>query len=494
MGMSREDHAEARLTEVVSRFPDLHVWVAGDIMLDEYIVGNVGRVSPEAPVPVVHVRERMWRLGGATNVARQIAALGAGVSLCGVIGSDEAGDRVLSACADNGIDTRAVGRMKQLPTTHKIRVLGQRQQLLRLDWEDGRPCPDDVAAGLVAQLEAGDPPDVLILSDYAKGFLTDHSTALLISAARRVGVPVLVDPKRPDLEAYGAATVVTPNLRELELATGRDLGSADDDAIADAARGVLAATGLEALVVTLGERGMLVVPRKRDSTVIRAQRRAVFDVTGAGDTAVAVMALGLGAKAGLEDASRLANVAAGIAVGEVGTAAVPPSELLAALGERPVGKVMSRTGLAAQVESWRLQGKRVVFTNGCFDLLHIGHLSLLREAAELGDVLVLAINSDESVSRLKGDDRPLMPQGERAALLAALDCVDAVTVFGEDTPLETLEMIRPDVLVKGEDYQLDEVVGRELVESYGGSVELVRLLPEHSTSRLIEKIRRNDGD
>ncbi len=494
MDMSRENHAEDRLAEIVSRFPELHVWVAGDIMLDEYIVGNVGRVSPEAPVPVVHVRERMWRLGGATNVARQIAALGAKVSLCGVIGSDAAGDTVLSACADNGIDSRAVGRMENVPTTHKVRVLGHRQQLLRLDWEDQSPCPDDVAAGLVAKLETGDPPDVLILSDYAKGFLTDHSMALLVSAARRAGVPVVVDPKRADLEAYGAANVVKPNLRELETATGRDLNSADDDAIADAARGVLAGTSLDALVVTLGERGMLVVRRDGEITPIRAQRRAVFDVTGAGDTAVAVIALGLGAGAGLEDASRLANVAAGIAVGEVGTAAVPPSDLMAALGEKPTGKVMSRNGLAAQVESWRLQGKRVVFTNGCFDLLHIGHLSVLREAAELGDVLVLAINSDDSVRRLKGDGRPLMPEGERAALLAALSCVDAVTIFGEDTPLETLELIRPDILVKGEDYQLEEVVGRELVESYGGSVELVRLLPEHSTSKLIERIRRTDPD
>jgi len=492
--MSREDHIETRLANVLGRFPGLHIWVAGDIMLDEYIVGDVGRVSPEAPVPVVHVRDRMTRLGGATNVARQIAALGARVSLCGVIGADAAGNTVLSACSENGINTDAVGRLDSGPTTHKVRVLGQRQQLLRLDWEGSSPCPDDMAAGLVSTLEAGERPRVLVLSDYAKGFLTDRTVALLITAARRSGVPVLVDPKRRDLEAYGGATIVTPNLGELELATGRRLAGADDDSIADAARGVLAGTGLEALVVTLGERGMLVVPRDGVPTAIPAQRRAVFDVTGAGDTAVAVMALGLAAGADLVDASRLANVAAGIAVGEVGTAAVPPADLRAALGERPTGKVMSRTGLAAQVESWRLQGKKVVFTNGCFDLLHVGHLSLLREAARLGDVLVLAINSDESVQRLKGDDRPLMPQSERAALLAALDCVDAVTIFGEDTPLETLELVRPDVLVKGEDYKIDEVVGRELVESYGGTVELVRLLPEHSTSKLIERIRNTDAD
>jgi D-beta-D-heptose 7-phosphate kinase/D-beta-D-heptose 1-phosphate adenosyltransferase len=300
---------------------------------------------------------------------------------------------------------------------------------------------------------------------------------------------VLVDPKRRDLTSYRGARVVTPNLGELEGATGRYLAGAGDQEIADAASEIVSQGGFDALVVTLGERGMLVVPADGSFTAVRAQRRAVFDVTGAGDTAVAVLALGLGAGAELVHAARLANLAAGIAVGEVGTVAVSPADLLSAVEGRAHGKVMSISGVAAQVESWRLQGKRVVFTNGCFDLLHVGHLSLLREAAGLGDVLVLAINSDDSVRRLKGNDRPLMPEADRAALLAALDCVDAVTVFDQDTPLETLEVVRPDILVKGQDYQVHEVVGRELVESYGGRVELVPLLPERSTSALIDRIR-----
>jgi D-beta-D-heptose 7-phosphate kinase/D-beta-D-heptose 1-phosphate adenosyltransferase len=478
------------LAEFIGQFPELHVWVAGDIMLDEYVVGEVGRISPEAPVPVVHVRERMSRLGGATNVARQIAVLGARVSLCGVIGSDAAGDTVLEVCEENGIDTRAVGRLEDGPTTHKIRVLGQRQQLLRLDWEENRPCPYELAEDLSKKLDEGDPPHVLILSDYAKGFLSKATMAVLTEAARRHGVPVLVDPKRLDLGEYTGATVVKPNLRELEKATGLNLAGAEDRVIVDAARQVLASSDIQSLVVTLGERGMLIVPREGEHAAIRGHRRAVFDVTGAGDTAVAVLALGLGAGASLERATELANLAAGISVGEVGTAAVSAADLLTEIGDRSSSKVMSRRGLAAQVQSWKLQGKQVVFTNGCFDLLHTGHLSLLREAAQLGDVLVLAINSDDSVRRLKGENRPLVPQAERAALLAALDCIDAVTVFDEDTPLETLELIRPDVLVKGQDYQIHEVVGRELVESIGGRVELVPLLPEKSTTALIERIRR----
>jgi D-beta-D-heptose 7-phosphate kinase/D-beta-D-heptose 1-phosphate adenosyltransferase len=492
--MSPHPEPAHRLAGVVNRFPGIHAWVAGDIMLDEYVIGDVRRISPEAPVPVVHVRERLSRLGGATNVARQIAALGSRVSLCGMIGSDAAGDAVLAACKDNGIDARAVDRIEGVHTTHKIRVLAQGQQLVRLDWEETRPCPPEIAERLIDRLSGGEPPDVVVLSDYAKGFLEPGTISLLLETARSYGVPVLVDPKQRDFTVYRGATIVKPNLRELEAATGQRLSSVEDAVIAEAARGLAAAADLGAIVVTLGSRGILTVPRDGEHTAIRSQSRAVYDVTGAGDTTIAVLALSVAAGADLEDAARIANTAAGIAVGEVGAAAVSPADLLAGLAPRLTGKVMTRSGLAAQVEAWRLQGKRVVFTNGCFDLLHIGHLSLLREAAQLGDVLVLAINSDDSVHRLKGDGRPLMPEAERAAILAALDCVDAVTVFEEDTPLETLEQVRPDILVKGQDYRLHEVVGRELVEAAGGRVELVALSPDRSTSELIERIRKSRDD
>ena len=483
--------ARTDLVETVGRFPGLEVWVAGDVMLDEYVSGRVDRISPEAPIQVVQVRAEETRLGGATNVARQLAALGARVSLCGMVGEDAAGRALIARCEEKGIDTRAVAQLPEHRTTRKLRVLGHGQQLLRLDWEEHRPCPPATAAGLIARLREGGAPDVVVLSDYAKGFLTDEVIATLIAEAAKHGVPVLVDPKRRDLGAYRGATVITPNLRELENSTGLDLAESEPAAIAAAARPLLADNCCGAIVVTMGAQGMLVVPDDGPDSLISSQKREVYDITGAGDTAIAVLALSLALGASLVDAAHLANTAAGIAVGEVGAAAVAAEEIVAALNRQQSGKIFTRAKLAEQVEVWRLQGRSVVFTNGCFDLLHLGHVSLLREAARFGDVLVLAINSDASVRRLKGEARPLVPEGDRAAVLAALDCVDAVVVFDEDTPLETIEVVRPNVLVKGQDYQPHEVVGRELVESYGGRLELVPLLPEHSTSALIERILKS---
>jgi D-beta-D-heptose 7-phosphate kinase/D-beta-D-heptose 1-phosphate adenosyltransferase len=489
--MNPSDRPAEELAAVVGRFSGRRLWVAGDIMLDEYVIGEVGRISPEAPVPVVRVRERLSRLGGAGNVARQIVTLGAEVALCGVIGHDNSGDAVLERCRENSIDSRAIRRLEGHHTTHKIRVLGARQQLLRLDWEETGPCPQSVTAPLVAKLGAGDRPDAIVLSDYSKGFLTQAAIADLLEAGRVHQVPVLIDPKSQNFATYCGADILTPNLRELEAASGRSLHSATDEAISEAARAVMEENGIGALVVTLGERGVLVVPKEDPHTAIPAHRRAVFDVTGAGDTVIAVLALATASGASLEVAARIANTAAGIAVGQVGAAAVPAAEIVAAFSGRATEKILSRRGLVARVEEGRLQGKRVVFTNGCFDLLHSGHLSLLRQAADLGDVLVLAVNSDHSVRRLKGEGRPLVPEAERASLLAALDCVDAVTLFGEDTPEELIRELRPDVLAKGQDYRIDQVVGRDIVEAEGGRVELVPLLPERSTSGLIDRILNN---
>jgi D-beta-D-heptose 7-phosphate kinase/D-beta-D-heptose 1-phosphate adenosyltransferase len=483
--------ARTDLAEIISGFRGLHVWVVGDVMLDEYVSGKVDRISPEAPIPVVQVRAEETRLGGATNVARQIATLGARVSLCGVVGEDTAGRALIARCAEKGIDTRAVAQTPDHRTTRKLRVLGHGQQLLRLDWEENRPCPTATAAELIARLRAGDPPDVVVLSDYAKGFLTDEIVSAFIAEAAKYSVPVLVDPKRRDLGAYRGATVITPNLRELEHATGLDLADAEPEAIAAGAHKVVRENDLDAIVVTMGDRGMLVVPHDGPHSLIASQKREVYDITGAGDTAIAVLALSLALGTSLVDAAHIANTAAGIAVGEVGAAAVAAEEIIASLARQQTGKIFTRARLAEQVEAWHLHGRSVVFTNGCFDLLHLGHVSLLREASKHGDVLVLAINSDASVRRLKGKARPLVPEADRAALLAALDCVDAVVIFDEDTPLETIAAVRPDVLVKGQDYKPHEVVGRELVESYGGRLELVPLLPEHSTSALVDRILKS---
>jgi D-beta-D-heptose 7-phosphate kinase / D-beta-D-heptose 1-phosphate adenosyltransferase len=476
------------LLAVLERYAGLRIWVIGDLMLDEYVMGAVERISPEAPVPVVRVRDTEHRLGGAANVARQVAALGAHVSLAGVVGEDAPGDDFLRLCAASNIDTRAVVRLPERRTTRKLRVLGHSQQLLRLDWEDAKPCSPQITVRMVSKLTDGTCPDAIILSDYAKGVLTPETIAAITGL--RGTAPVVVDPKHRDFTRYRGATTITPNLRELEAAAGQTLDPDDGAAIAAAARPLAVAAGLEAMVVTLGDRGMLIVPADGPTTAVPAIQRAVYDVTGAGDTAISVLTLSLAAQAPLPAAAQLANAAAGVSVGQIGAVAVDAASIRDAIAAHPDSKILGRDDLAARAATWRMAGKRIVFTNGCFDLLHAGHLSLLSQSAKLGDVLVLAINSDASVRRLKGPERPLVPQEDRAAVLAALGFVDAVTIFDEDTPLEVLEVVRPHVLVKGGDYKLEQVVGRELIEATGGRVILVPLTPEKSTTALVEKIRR----
>ena len=475
------------LLALPDRFADLNIWVIGDLMLDEYVTGTVERISPEAPVPVVRAQTTEHRLGGAANVARQIAMLGARVSLAGICGEDAPGEELLRLCSAAAIDTRAVLKLSGRHTTRKLRVVSHSQQLLRLDWEDIQPCAANVTLQLLEKLDSGEPPAAIILSDYAKGVLTPETLAAMLRS--RATVPRGVDPKHRDFARYRGATTVTPNLHELEVACGRTLPVEDTAAIAAAARSVMANAGLESMVVTLGSRGMLVVPHDAPEVAVPAMRHEVYDVTGAGDTAIAVLTLALAAQAPLIEAAQLANAAAGVSVCQVGAVAVSAASIRDALAAHPDGKLLSRQELAARAATWRSEGKRIVFSNGCFDLLHAGHLSLLSHASKLGDVLVLAINSDASVRRLKGPERPLVPQAERAALLAALTFVDAVTIFEEDTPLAVLQTIKPHVLVKGGDYQPSEVIGRELVEAAGGRVVIVPLTPEKSTSSLVARIR-----
>jgi D-beta-D-heptose 7-phosphate kinase/D-beta-D-heptose 1-phosphate adenosyltransferase len=482
--------ARAALAQLVDGFAGRHAWVVGDLMLDEYLHGRVERVSPEAPVPVVVAERDEFRPGGAANVARQLATLGARSRLAGVVGRDDAAGRLLEHCTAAGIDVAAIERTAGRTTPRKLRVLGADHQLLRIDWEDVAPCSAADARRVVERLAAGPRPEVVILSDYAKGTLSPEMVAGASAAARAAGARVLVDPKRRDLAAYRGAQIVTPNLHELEAACG-GRRFANDAEIVAAARAQCVEHGFEAMLVTLGPRGMIVVPATGDPSTLEAERRAVFDVTGAGDTVIAVLALGLAAGAPLVDAARVANAAAGLAVAEIGAVAIAPAALRETLAGRPASKLLSRAELAERVRTWQAAGRRVVMTNGCFDLLHAGHLTVLHEAARLGDALVVAINSDASVRRLKGPERPLVPEQERAALLAALDCVDAVTIFDEDTPLELLAAATPDVLVKGADYTVERVVGREFVESRGGRVALVPLLPEKSTTALVERIRRS---
>ena len=483
--MDRLDAAE--ILPILQAFRGARVWVAGDLMLDEYVEGTVTRISPEAPVPVLKVSGRRHCLGGAANVGHCLAALGAQVQLCGVVGTDAAGDKLLGACADAGIDASAIGQSAQ-STVCKLRVVAQHQQLLRMDWEDVQPVEDAHAAELIDRLKAGPRPDAIVLSDYAKGFLTPTVVRRLIDLGAALGVPVLVDPKIDDLGVFRGATVVTPNLQEFTRAAGGAVSDPDTPAFADLVRAQRDAAGLGALLVTLGERGLLVSPRDGEAVAIQSTTRDVYDVTGAGDTLIAALALGLAVGADLTTAARIANTAAGLAVGQFGNATVTLELLVRDLRRRRPG-TFDADDLTQQLAIWRLQGRRVVFTNGCFDVLHAGHLALLRQAATHGDVLVVGINDDASVSRLKGPSRPFTPEAERCALVGALDCVDAVTLFSEDTPLRLIEQIQPAVLVKGADYALKDVVGRAAVEAAGGEVVLVDLVEERSTTRLIEKAR-----
>jgi D-beta-D-heptose 7-phosphate kinase/D-beta-D-heptose 1-phosphate adenosyltransferase len=482
-----------RVLSVLRRTEGLHVWVVGDVMLDEYFEGDVARISPEAPVQIVQVERVYHRLGGAANVAHGVVALGARAVLCGAIGEDAPGGVLADLCGRVGIATSALLRLGDRPTTRKARVLAQHQQILRLDWEKRAPVQEADVARALRSLDSGDPPHAVILSDYAKGFLSPGLLRGVLDRARDLGVPVVVDPKSSDFSRYAGATVITPNLRELEVAVGRSFEGVSATEIERSARDLLGSLGIRALVVTMGARGMLLVPSDGAADAIHTLARDVFDVTGAGDTVVATLAVALAARMALGDAARLANAAAGVVVGKVGTATASPVEIATALAGGRRTKVLDLDELRERVAWWRLQNKKLVFTNGCYDIVHAGHLKLLREAAAQGDVLIVAVNSDASVARLKGPDRPLIAERERAELLAALECVDAVVVFGEDTPLELIQQVLPDVLVKGADYEVAAVIGRDVVERHGGVVKLVQLVPEHSTSQLVRRIRGSEA-
>lgn len=480
----------ARLLE---RFGGLRLLVLGDVMLDEYLRGHVERTSPEAPVPVVRAEAETGSLGGAANVAHLARALGAEAQLFGVVGKDGAGQRFLAQCEAAGIDAGHVLVAETRPTTRKLRVLAQHQHVLRVDWEEHRPIQEAMAAEVVERLATVKRPDAMVISDYAKGFLTPQVLDGAIAKAGEWGIPVLVDPKYADLKRYRGATVIKANLREFETALGRRIVDHLEEELTKGSAQLLEASGSEVLVVTLGEKGLAVFPRGKEPFFVPTSVRDVYDVSGAGDAVITVLALSLALEVSLEEAARLANEAAGVAVGKSGVAVVEPGELAARFVHGAGDKVVSREELASRVAWWRVQGQKIVFTNGCFDLLHVGHLHLLREAAREGDVLLVAVNSDDSVRRLKGKGRPLISSAERTALLAALDCVDAVVVFEEDTPRELLDEVHPDVLVKGADYSVEEVVGRNRIEKDGGKVVLIPLVPDRSTSDLVERIRSEDS-
>jgi len=480
---------------VAQRFTGARVMVLGDLMLDCHVRGEVTRISPEAPVPVVRVLSRSWSPGGAANVASNLCELGLRVDLVGVVGADDAGRRLRELVVAHGIGADAVLADERFSTIVKTRVIGGHHQMLRIDDEQLGGLGSATVERFIAAVEARlDGLGALVLSDYAKGMCAPALCQAVISAARRRGIPVLVDPKGRDFSKYAGATTITPNTGELAQASGVE--ASDQAALVRGGQELRQRLGLDFLTFTRGEHGIALID-ERTVHQIPATAREVFDVSGAGDTVIAVLAACLAVpQAGIAplDAVRLANLAAGIVVGKVGTVSVHLDELLASLdsdvGARLGSKVLALAEVQALCARWRAQGERVVFTNGCFDLVHAGHVGLLAYARQAGDRLVLGVNADSSVRALKGPSRPLNPEGDRATVLAALAAVDAVVIFAEQTPLALINALRPDVLVKGADYREDQVVGAAEVRSWGGRVVLAPLLDSRSTTKIIERMTR----
>ncbi|WP_338665043.1 D-glycero-beta-D-manno-heptose-7-phosphate kinase [Pararoseomonas sp. SCSIO 73927] len=467
----------------------------GDVMLDRFHYGRVERISPEAPVPVVRMGDSRAMLGGAGNVARNIASLGGAAVLVGVAGGDAAGRELAALIAGTpGLEDALVPSSTR-PTSAKTRIIAGHQHVVRLDEEVTAPIEAADIAAIRGRVDALLPGcHALVLSDYAKGVLGEEVVRHAIDTARGLGLPVLVDPKRHDFGFYAGATVLTPNLKELRAAAGRALETEGE--IAEAARALLGPAGAGAILVTRSEKGMLLVEADGGVHSVPAHAKEVFDVSGAGDTVIAVAALAVAAGQPLPRAMRIANAAAGVVVGKLGTATLDVAELTAALEAEEsentdiAGKIAaSPDGAVPVLDNWRRRGLTIGFTNGCFDILHRGHVTMLQACRAACDRLVVAVNTDDSVRRLKGPTRPVNGLEDRLAVIAALQSVDLVLAFGEDTPLELITRLQPDVLFKGADYREDQVVGADVVRARGGRVALIDLVPGRSTTRIIERSR-----
>jgi D-beta-D-heptose 7-phosphate kinase/D-beta-D-heptose 1-phosphate adenosyltransferase len=471
------------------------VLVVGDLILDRYIWGLAERISQEAPVPLLRADHREHRLGGAASVATMLRALGAEVRLIGGVGRDHEAAVVRAMLVEQGIDDRLVVDLNDRPTTLKERYVGRAQdrhaqQMMRVDYETRDPIPLPVETTLQAELPGEVAwADVVLISDYDKGVCTRTLLEAVIRTGREAGVRVLADPIRSsDYSRYQGVHCMTPNRQEAQLATGLSINR-PEDAFA-VGRRLVETLGMEAVLVTLDRDGMALVHADGRAELVPTRPRQVYDITGAGDMVLSVVGLCLASGAGYAESAALGNVAGGLEVEKFGVALLSREEILRDLihHHRPEGsKLLDLPHLIAEVRRRRLAGHKIVFTNGCFDLLHLGHVRLLRRAAELGDFLVVGLNSDDSIRRLKGQSRPLNPAEARGEVLSALEAVDAVTVFDHDTPLELITAVLPDVLVKGGDYALDQVVGRAEVEAAGGKLVLIPLVEGHSTTGLIHR-------
>ena len=481
------------LVSHIERLSQARILCVGDLMLDRFVYGDVERTSPEAPVPVLVIERQSAMLGGVGNVARNLISLGARAALLSVVGDDEVG-RLLTQLV--GEEDRIEPHLLVEPgrrSTEKTRFLADSQQLLRTDLETRKQITERSAENLLRMAEDIVPQcDVLVLSDYAKGVLTEDLCRALIACARAAGKPVVVDPKGRDFARYGGAGIITPNRRELGLATGAPVKTESE--IVTAGQALIAELAIDSLLVTRSRDGMTLITADGRIEHLAAQAREVFDVSGAGDTVVATLASALANGVDPGEASALANLAASVVVAKSGTAVVYGSDLLHALRAGALSsseaKIVPLTAALEIAAKWRAAGQTVGFTNGCFDLLHPGHISLLRQSKDSCGRLIVGLNSDASVRRLKGEGRPVQSESARAQVLASLETVDLVVIFAEDTPIDMIGAIRPDVLIKGGDYTIEQVVGADLVREYGGKVLLAETEPGFSTSGTIEKLQR----
>lgn len=477
-------------------FQGASVLCIGDVMLDRFVYGAVDRISPEAPIPVLRVEREKHMLGGAGNVAANIAALGGKAVLISVAGQDNAGQEIEGLLAAAGM-TSGLLRLPQRMTTVKSRFIGGTQQMIRVDREQSDAIDAAAEQEILSRVEeyisrAG----AVILSDYGKGLLTEAVINGVIALAKKAGKPVIVDPKGVDFSKYKGASVITPNRKELETATG--MKAAQDDEVRAAAMKLILTCGVDAVLATRSAQGMTLIQQDAPPLHIPAQVRDIYDVSGAGDTVIATFALAVAAGVVFEKAALLSNIAAGIVVGKPGTATTRIEEIEQSLGEETVSgasgnKLATLQQALEQTERLRARGRSIGFTNGCFDLLHPGHLSTLRQAKAACDFLIVAINSDESVRKLKGASRPVQDEAARAAVLSAMADVDMVLVFGDDTPIELIRALRPDVLVKGGQYKIEEVVGYDVVSAYGGRIVRADMADGFSTTNTVNRFMQKTG-
>jgi D-beta-D-heptose 7-phosphate kinase/D-beta-D-heptose 1-phosphate adenosyltransferase len=468
--------------------------VVGDIMIDEYLWGKVDRISPEAPVQIVSITHEENTLGGSGNVVNNLIALGAKVSVVGVIGAGRNGSLILENLSKLGVDTNGIIQEPDRPTTRKTRVIGDHQHVLRIDRETKTEISNRAFTTLAKQAEKIMPKiDAVLVSDYGKGVITRSLLSRLITSANKHKKIIIADPKGRDFTKYSGVTILTPNKKETGLAEGIEI--IDDSTLLKAGRGILNKTGVEKVLITCGKEGMVLIERKQPPYKIMAEARQVYDVSGAGDTVLAVLGLSLASGFPIKDAVALANTAAGLVVGKIGTATITQQELGAALKPRfdaAAFKHLQLAELGNLTSNFKKKDKRIVLTNGCFDLLHAGHIMFFSAAKQLGDVLIVAIDDDQSVKNMKGHGRPVIKAAERVRIISALDVVDYVIVFSTGELKKLIEIVRPDVLTKGSNYKTEEVFGHEIVEKFGGRVVLIPVSENISSTRIINNIKKGN--